>query len=116
MTILALTLSKGKSNQNTTSFDKVIYSWVLSWTTFSTVGYDSIYPAHGNSCIFVRTVAGLEGFLGILYVGFCGAIFFSKVVKMQRQALVEFAAPICLRYNLQDIDESTLSSDEILST
>jgi len=70
MTILALTLSKVKSNQNTTYFDQVIYSWVLSWTTFSTVGYDSIYPAHGNSCIFVRTVAGLEGFLGILYVGY----------------------------------------------
>jgi len=58
------------SNQNTTSFDKIIQSWVLSWTTFSTVGYGSIYPAHGNKCIFVRIVAGLEAFLGMLYVGY----------------------------------------------
>jgi len=39
---------------------------------------------------------------------------------MQRQALVEFAAPVCLRCNFENnfenIDESTLSSDEILST
>jgi hypothetical protein len=76
----------------------------LSWTTFSTVGYGSTYPAlgHENSnpthCIFITVVCSLESFVGVLYSGFCGAILFGKVLRIQSHAQVMFSDPIVIRY------------------
>lgn len=83
-----------------------IYSdaFALSWTTFSTVGYGSTYPAlsHENdsrsNCFFITLVCSLESFLGVLYSGFCGAILFGKVLRIQSHAQVIFSDAIVIRY------------------
>mmetsp|Transcript_8165 Transcript_8165/g.10482 ORF Transcript_8165/g.10482 Transcript_8165/m.10482 type:complete len:500 (-) Transcript_8165:84-1583(-) len=98
-------------NERTEEFTSAL---TLSWTTFSTVGYGSHYPTtNGGHCFFTHSVVSLEAFIGILYAGFCGAILFSKVLKIQREAPVEFSAGICLRYNSGDNTGS--SSHGILS-
>jgi len=79
-------------------------AFALSWTTFSTVGYGSTYPAlsHENesptNCFFITFICSLESFLGVLYSGFCGAILFGKVLRIQSQAQVVFSDPIVVRY------------------
>jgi hypothetical protein len=76
----------------------------LSWTTFSTVGYGSTYPALGHenddraNCFFITVICSLESFLGVLYSGFCGAILFGKVLRIQSAAQVIFSDPIVIRY------------------
>jgi hypothetical protein len=78
--------------------------FALSWTTFSTVGYGSTYPALGyqNSnwanCFFINFICSLESLLGIVYSGFCGAILFGKILRIQSQAQVIFSDPIVIRY------------------
>ena len=53
-------------------------SFALSWTTFSTVGYGSTYPALGyqnaspTNCFFINFICSLESLIGVLYSGFCG--------------------------------------------
>ena len=60
-------------------------AFALSWTTFSTVGYGSTYPALGyqnsspTNCFFINFICSLESLVGVLYSGFCGAILFGKV-------------------------------------
>jgi hypothetical protein len=79
-------------------------AFTLSWTTFSTVGYGNAYPALGHendspsNCTFVTTVCSLESFIGVLYSGFCGAILFGKVLRIQSRAQVVFSDPIVIRY------------------
>lgn len=79
-------------------------AFALSWTTFSTVGYGSTHPAlgHENSnranCLFITVVCSLESFVGVLYSGFCGAILFGKVLRIQSHAQVMFSDPIVIRY------------------
>ncbi|KAG7353710.1 inward rectifier potassium channel [Nitzschia inconspicua] len=79
-------------------------AFALSWTTFSTVGYGSTYPALGHenenptNCFFITFVCCLESFLGVLYSGFCGAILFGKVLRIQSHAQVVFSDPIVIRY------------------
>jgi len=79
-------------------------AFALSWTTFSTVGYGSTYPAlsHENdspsNCFFITFICSLESFLGVLYSGFCGAILFGKVLRIQSHAQVIFSDPIVVRY------------------
>jgi hypothetical protein len=76
----------------------------LSWNTFSTVGYGSTYPALGHenenptNCLFITVICSLESFLGVLYSGFCGAILFGKVLRIQRHAQVIFSDAIVVRY------------------
>eukprot|EP00550_Attheya_septentrionalis_P007911 CAMPEP_0198289650 /NCGR_PEP_ID=MMETSP1449-20131203/7763_1 /TAXON_ID=420275 /ORGANISM="Attheya septentrionalis, Strain CCMP2084" /LENGTH=568 /DNA_ID=CAMNT_0043988013 /DNA_START=105 /DNA_END=1811 /DNA_ORIENTATION=- len=78
--------------------------FALSWTTFSTVGYGSTYPALGNenensnNCMFITLICSLEAFIGVLYSGFCGAILFGKVLRIQSHAQVLFSDPIVIRY------------------
>eukprot|EP00531_Pseudo-nitzschia_arenysensis_P002155 CAMPEP_0116136078 /NCGR_PEP_ID=MMETSP0329-20121206/11528_1 /TAXON_ID=697910 /ORGANISM="Pseudo-nitzschia arenysensis, Strain B593" /LENGTH=550 /DNA_ID=CAMNT_0003630913 /DNA_START=142 /DNA_END=1794 /DNA_ORIENTATION=+ len=90
-------------------------SFALSWTTFSTVGYGSTYPAlsHENEskthCFFVTLICSLESFIGVLYSGFCGAILFGKVLRMQSHAQVIFSDAIVIRYGSgiqEQFDES----------
>lgn len=79
-------------------------AFALSWTTFSTVGYGSTYPAlsnqqdNPNNCTFITLICSLESFLGVLYSGFCGAILFGKVLRIQSHAQVIFSDPIVIRY------------------
>jgi hypothetical protein len=79
-------------------------AFALSWTTFSTVGYGSTHPALGNqnksntNCFFINFICCLESLLGVLYSGFCGAILFGKVLRIQSHAQVIFSDPLVLRY------------------
>jgi hypothetical protein len=79
-------------------------AFALSWTTFSTVGYGSTYPALGHEntdhthCLFITVICSLESFIGVLYSGFCGAILFGKVLRIQSHAQVVFSDPIVIRY------------------
>lgn len=118
----------------------------LSWTTFSTVGYGSTYPAlgenskllfftshcihltvhlnvfsgyqqgHNSSCFFINFICSLEALVGVLYSGFCGAILFSKVLRIQSQAQVIFSDPIVVRFGsgvVGDISNEDLDIDKI---
>mmetsp|Transcript_2004 Transcript_2004/g.4385 ORF Transcript_2004/g.4385 Transcript_2004/m.4385 type:complete len:510 (+) Transcript_2004:125-1654(+) len=79
-------------------------AFALSWTTFSTVGYGSTYPALGyqnespTNCFFINFICSLESLIGVLYSGFCGAILFGKVLRIQSHAQVIFSDPIVIRY------------------
>lgn len=79
-------------------------AFALSWTTFSTVGYGNTYPALGHentnatNCLYITIICSLESFIGVLYSGFCGAILFGKVLRIQSHAQVEFSDPIVIRY------------------
>eukprot|EP00980_Cylindrotheca_fusiformis_P003302 scaffold743_cov117-Cylindrotheca_fusiformis.AAC.21 len=95
----------------------------LSWTTFSTVGYGSTYPALGHennnptNCLFITVICSLESFIGVLYSGFCGAILFGKVLRIQSHAQVEFSDPIVVRYGIGvDVAEESDDEDEEEST
>uniref|UniRef100_A0A7S2K8U5 Potassium channel domain-containing protein n=1 Tax=Leptocylindrus danicus TaxID=163516 RepID=A0A7S2K8U5_9STRA len=89
----------GADEDNITFHD----AFILSWTTFSTVGYGNVSPQvesgipnKVNDCIIVGIVISLEAFIGILFAGFSGAILFTKLVSMQSIAHVEFSEPICV--------------------
>lgn len=92
-------------------------AFALSWTTFSTVGYGSTYPALGyqndspTNCFFISFICSLEALVGVLYSGFCGAILFGKVLRIQSHAQVIFSDPIVIRYGT-GISESTAFSDD----
>lgn len=89
----------------------------LSWTTFSTVGYGSTYPALGHendnptNCLFITVICSLESFIGVLYSGFCGAILFGKVLRIQSHAQVEFSDPMVIRYG-SGVDVQVESDDD----
>lgn len=84
----------------------------LSWTTLSTVGYGSTYPALGyqnhnpSHCLFINMICLMEAFVGVLYSGFCGAILFGKVVRIQSHAHVIFSDPMVIRYG-SGVEEDT---------
>lgn len=69
-----------------------------------TVGYGSTYPAVGwqndspTNCVFITAICSLEAFIGVLYSGFCGAVLFGKVLRIQSHAQVIFSDPIVIRY------------------
>mmetsp|Transcript_18316 Transcript_18316/g.22717 ORF Transcript_18316/g.22717 Transcript_18316/m.22717 type:complete len:517 (+) Transcript_18316:109-1659(+) len=85
-------------------------AFMLSWTTFSTVGYGNIYPQTGTAvadqstgyiqgqCGAFSFLMSMEAFIGILYAGFCGAILFGKILRIQSTARVIFSDPILVRY------------------
>lgn len=83
-------------------------NYVLGLMTFCIlflqVGYGSTYPAlsHENEsktfCFLVTFICSLESFIGVLYSGFCGAILFGKVLRMQSHAQVIFSDAIVIRY------------------
>eukprot|EP00978_Attheya_sp_CCMP212_P019507 scaffold54819_cov62-Attheya_sp.AAC.1 len=79
-------------------------AFALSWTTFTTVGYGSIYPSvstdtiHLKECGAVIFLTSLESFIGCLYTSTIGALMFGKVVRAQSRAQVLFSDPIVVRY------------------
>jgi hypothetical protein len=90
-------------------------AFVLDLVTF-VQGYGSAYPAVGSqsdsrtNCFFITFICSLESLLGVLYSGFCGAILFGKVLRIQSHAQVIFSDPIVIRYGtgvVEDADESS---------
>lgn len=87
----------------------------------STVGYGSAAPALGyqnnnpSNCAYITTVVSFESFMGILFSGFCGAILFGKVLRIQSHAQVIFSDPIVIRYGIGAIisDEHINGGDEV---
>jgi hypothetical protein len=83
--------------------------------------HNSTYPALGHendnptNCIFITFICSLESFLGVLYSGFCGAILFGKVLRIQSHAQVIFSDPIVIRYGSgvqQGADQDGALDDE----
>jgi len=120
------------------SSSKFSDSFHLSWTTFTTVGYGAAYTAtgvdHANQweCIFITFLCTIESFSGLLYAGFCTAILFGKVGRIQSHAQVSFSNVICIQYGnfaatttndrnegdpVRDLGDSYISTeDEIISS
>jgi hypothetical protein len=80
----------------------------------------STYPALGHenenptNCLFITVVCSLESFLGVLYSGFCGAILFGKVLRIQSHAQVLFSDPMVIRYGA-GLAESSIAGQESAS-
>jgi len=120
--ILCVILLAKKNYDNLTPLHRSSYHFLiqfaLSWTTFSTVGYGSTYPALGyendspTNCFFINFICSLESLLGVLYSGFCGAILFGKVLRIQSQAQVIFSDPILIRYGEGLAEESMSTEDD----
>jgi hypothetical protein len=84
-------------------------------------GYGSSYPAVGSdsnsrtNCFFITFICSLESLLGVLYSGFCGAILFGKVLRIQSHAQVIFSDPIVIRYGTgvaDEADDASASGDD----
>ena len=83
----------------------------LSWQTFGTVGYGSIFPATGSStysvptvCLVVGFIASFEAYLGVLYAGVTSAILFRKVLRSQNVAQALFSDPIVIRFGKNELE------------
>jgi len=75
----------------------------LSWVTITTLGYGHIVPVPSErkmDCASMESIAFLESFVGVIYAGICGAVFYSRLMKSLDQAEVSFSNVICLRRNL----------------
>lgn len=96
----------------------------LSWTTFTTVGYGIIAPATGGHgefmtdpklfrkdmmCLPVNFVLSFESLMGVLFVGFCSAILFGKLMSFQSNAKVAFSNIMAVSFGekvyLEDEDD-----------
>lgn len=92
----------------------------LSWTTFSTVGYGHVYPTlvetenddlgEQTDCGFIIAMCSLESFVGVLYAGFCGALLFAKILRIQAIAQVTFSNALVVHYDNRERPQS--SNDE----
>ena len=89
--------------------DQFDISFSLSWTTFSTVGFGTVSPPGDTGCSGIRYLLAVEAFIGVLYSGFCGAIYYSKVSRIISQAPVSFPGAICLQYG-QGIERANYQS------
>ena len=75
-----------------------------SFFALSKVGYGTAYPALGyqntspTNCFFINFICSLEALIGVLYSGFCGAILFGKVLRIQSYAQVTFSDPLLIRF------------------
>ena len=88
----------GGNNIGDLGRSKFMDAFSLSWNTFSTVGYGSTYPALSTElsagdtgggdprCSFISFITSLEAFVGVIFAGFVGAIFFAKVARITQRA------------------------------
>eukprot|EP00957_Ditylum_brightwellii_P008068 611857-Ditylum_brightwellii.AAC.1 len=97
--------------------DEAFYDAVsLSWTTLSTVGYGVVFPAVGSyektrRCFGIQFICSLEALVGVLFAGFCGAILYGKVSRVQSIARVLFSDPIVIRYGAVSYTHLTLPTN-----
>jgi hypothetical protein len=78
--------------------------FALSWATFSTVGYGDVSVPVDVKCRELRFLLASEAFIGILYIGFCGAICMAKISRNYVTAPVTFSSATCLQYGTKVID------------
>jgi hypothetical protein len=98
----------------------------LSWTTFTTVGYGNVFPVsqsrdmssaallfnYSNSdvavgenlCVLLTVVLLIESFVGVMFTSFAAALFFGKIMSLQRHASVEFSTICVVRTSEEQID------------
>ena len=93
-------------------------AFALSWTTFSTVGYGHVYPTlaekgQADECGFIISLTAIEAYVGILYVSCCGALLFSKILRVQAEAPVRYSSALVVDYSnlLPDNRARVLASD-----
>lgn len=100
--------------------DRYVDAFLLSWTTFSTVGYGVIYGGISPAAEDIRNCTGItitlvfEAFCGMLFGSVCGAILFVKVSRVQSFAQVVFSDAVVVRYGsgLQaSEEEDTMAQD-----
>ncbi len=105
--------------------NRLMEGFGLSWTTFTTVGYGSIYIATGNDgdddqpvspmdCLLITLLSTAESFIGLLYAGICTAIMFGKIGRIQSHAQVTFSDAICVEYGtIEEEDNAAASSTRV---
>jgi hypothetical protein len=97
----------------------------LSWMTFTTVGFGSVYPVSPSReqkaslmdkftayeisqgvklCNFLTMVLIIEAFVGVMFTSFSAAVFFGKIMSLQRHASVEFS-DICVIRTSEEVIE-----------
>jgi hypothetical protein len=72
----------------------------------SSVGYgivgaassEMISTGQSNNCGWLQFLCTMTAFVGVLYAGFCSAILFGKITRLQSKARVMFSDPILIRY------------------
>jgi hypothetical protein len=65
------------------------------------VGYGAISPSGKNSgCYLIRYICAIEAFVGVIYFGCCGAIFFAKINRILSRASVVFSSTLCIQYDV----------------
>jgi len=74
-----------------------------------------VFPAVGSyektrRCFGIQFICSLEALVGVLFAGFCGAILYGKVSRVQSIARVLFSDPIVIRYG--DGVEADLDPDQ----
>jgi hypothetical protein len=69
-----------------------------------------------SECGWIQFILTIESFVGVLFSGFCGAILFGKITRMQSQAQVVFSDPLVIRYGnglrCPSEEDSSSSDDE----
>lgn len=86
--------------------NRFVDAFALSWTTFTTVGYGLVFPGTSatmeNStfatCTGMGIITTFEAFIGILFSGFWGAIWFAKVTRVSSFAQVSFSEWVVIKY------------------
>ena len=86
--------------------NRFVDAFALSWTTFTTVGYGLVFPgtsatidnATFSTCAGMGIITTFEAFIGILFSGFWGAIWFAKVTRVSSFAQVSFSEWIVIKY------------------
>lgn len=79
-------------------FSSFYVPFQVSWCTFSTVGFGSVAPLAGVPCRGLNLVLAGEAFIGVIYSGFCGAIFYAKISRSESIANVSFSSVASLQY------------------
>jgi hypothetical protein len=84
----------------------------------STVGYGISAPALGyqnddsGNCIMINLICALEALVGVLYSGFCGAVLFGKILRLQSEAQVIFSDPLVIRFGSVALQDSAHDMDD----
>eukprot|EP00558_Chaetoceros_sp_UNC1202_P004523 CAMPEP_0197235398 /NCGR_PEP_ID=MMETSP1429-20130617/2833_1 /TAXON_ID=49237 /ORGANISM="Chaetoceros sp., Strain UNC1202" /LENGTH=509 /DNA_ID=CAMNT_0042693977 /DNA_START=52 /DNA_END=1581 /DNA_ORIENTATION=+ len=90
----------------------------LSWTTFTTVGYGIISPSTAGTdiffdnpgqfhddgqCLLISFLLSFESLVGVLFVGFCSAILFGKLIQFQSNAQVRFSSILPVKFGREQV-------------